>query len=146
MNADGEDGTGNRAVQSLSEAECWSLLEGALLGRLAVSVDNQPQIFPVNFLAVGRTILFRTAEGTKLLHLTINSRVAFESDFASDTDAWSVVVTGRAGAIESQREIFEADQLPLVPWIPTLKYIYVRIVPTGISGRRFQRAPEPERY
>jgi hypothetical protein len=147
MNAEGVPAFGGEGgVEFLSDCECWRLLGSVSLGRLAVSVSNQPQIFPVNFLADGRTILFRTAEGTKLLDLTINSRVAFESDSFSDTDAWSVVVTGQAGVIESQREIFAADQLPLVPWIPTLKYIYVRIAPTGISGRRFLRAAEPERY
>jgi hypothetical protein len=33
-----------------------------------------------------------------------------------------------------------------VPWIPTLKYTYVRITPTSVSGRRFRRGPEPARY
>ena len=33
-----------------------------------------------------------------------------------------------------------------MPWIPTLKYVYVRITPTLITGRRFERLPEPERY
>jgi hypothetical protein len=133
-------------VSILSEEEAWMLLDGSSFGRLAVSVRNQPQIFPVNYYADGRTILFRTAEGTKLLELTINSWVAFETDSYTESHAWSVVVKGHAAAIESQSEIFEADKLPLSPWIPTLKYIYVRIVPTEISGRRFERGPEPERY
>lgn len=137
---------GEGVVQLLSESECWQLLDGASFGRLALSVGNQPEIFPVNYFADGRTVLFRTAEGTKLLELTINPLVAFESDHYSETDAWSVVVKGRAQVIESQPEIFAADQLPLKPWIPTLKYIYVRIEPTEISGRQFERGPEPERY
>ncbi|MHC5796406.1 pyridoxamine 5'-phosphate oxidase family protein [Lacisediminihabitans sp. FW035] len=147
MNAeDGTEQTGEGAVHVLSEAECWQLLDGSSFGRLAVSVGNQPEIFPVNYYADGRTVLFRTAEGTKLLELTINSLVAFESDSYTDTDAWSVVVKGRARVIESQPEIFAADQLPLAPWIPTLKYVYVRIEPTELSGRRFDRGPEPDRY
>ena len=28
----------------------------------------------------------------------------------------------------------------------TLKYVYVRIMPTEVTGRRFLRAPEPERH
>ncbi|MFM9917948.1 pyridoxamine 5'-phosphate oxidase family protein [Lacisediminihabitans sp. H27-G8] len=147
MDTDGSTGrSGDDAVQLLTDAECWHLLDGASFGRLAVSVGNQPEIFPVNFLADGHTVLFRTAEGTKLLELTINSLVAFESDYYSDTDAWSVVIKGRARAIESQSEIFAADQLPLAPWIPTLKYVYVRIQPTEVTGRRFARGPEPDRY
>lgn len=133
-------------VTVLTEAESWELLDGSAFGRLGVSVANQPEIFPINYYADGDTILFRTSEGTKLLELTINSHVAFEADAYTDEWAWSVIVKGRAHVIENQEEIFEADQLPLTPWIPTLKYIYVRITPTEITGRRFLRAPEPERY
>ena len=86
--------SGEGAVSVLSEADCWQLLDGTSFGRLAVSVGDQPEIFPVNYFADGRTVLFRTAEGTKLLELTINSLVAFETDHYSDTDAWSVVVKG----------------------------------------------------
>jgi hypothetical protein len=147
MNADGtEDWSPQGPVEILSEQQAWSLLEGANFGRLAVSVANQPEIFPVNFCADGRSILFRTSEGTKLLELTINSSVAFETDHHSEAEAWSVIVKGHAAALERQEEIYAADQLPLTPWIPTLKYIYVRITPTEVTGRRFARGPEPERY
>jgi len=138
--------SGESAVRVLSELECWHLLDGASFGRLAVSVRNQPEIFPLNYYADDRTVLFRTSEGTKLLELTINALVAFEGDGYTDTEAWSVVVKGTARVLESQSEIFAADQLPLTPWIPTLKYVYVRIEPTEITGRRFERGPEPERY
>lgn len=40
----------------------------------------------------GRTIVFRTAAGTKLLELTIRHNVAFEVDGYTDTDTFSVVV------------------------------------------------------
>jgi hypothetical protein len=143
---DAEQWTPQGPIRILSESEAWARLDGSSFGRLAVSVLNQPEIFPINYYSDGHTILFRTAEGTKLLELTINSSVAFETDSYSESHAWSVVVKGRATAIESQEEIFEADKLPLVPWIPTLKYIYVRITPTEITGREFMRAPEPERY
>lgn len=147
MNHDGTEARSpQEPVDILSEDESWALLEGATFGRLAVSVANQPEIFPINFYADGRSILFRTAEGTKLLELTINSAVAFESDSHTDAQAWSVIVKGHAAPLERQEEIFAAEQLPLTPWIPTLKYIYVRITPTEVTGRRFDRGPEPERY
>jgi nitroimidazol reductase NimA-like FMN-containing flavoprotein (pyridoxamine 5'-phosphate oxidase superfamily) len=133
-------------VTLLTEAESWELLDGANFGRVAVSISSQPEIFPINYYADGDTILFRTSEGTKLLELTINSKVAFETDAFTDELAWSVIVKGTAHVIENQEDIFEADQLPLRPWIPTLKYVYVRITPTEISGRRFLLGPEPERF
>ena len=38
------------------------------------------RIFPVNFVVQHRTVLFRTAEGTKLVSAAINNRVLFEAD------------------------------------------------------------------
>lgn len=136
----------NDPVEELTLETCWELLRTADLGRIAVSFQGEPEITPVNFIAVGERLLLRTSQGTKLLKLTINERVAFETDFVGPHTAWSVVAKGTARVIESQDEIYEADQLPLRPLVPTLKYTWVEITPTEISGRRFLLGPEPERY
>ncbi|MDJ0334778.1 pyridoxamine 5'-phosphate oxidase family protein [Salinibacterium sp. G-O1] len=133
-------------INRLTDPEMWALLEATPMGRLAVSAGGELDIFPVNFVVDDGTLLFRTAEGTKLVELTVHSAVAFEIDGHDDTDAWSVVVKGTAARLDHQAEVDRADTLPLTPWIPTLKYIYVRITPTSLSGRSFQRGPEPERY
>ena len=133
-------------VQHLTEDECWDLLISSSFGRLALSISGEPDIYPVNFIASDKRLVFRTAEGTKLLELTVNTRVAFETDGVGRSEAWSVVVRGEARVLEKETEIEAADQLPLRPLIPTLKYIYVEIVPTAVSGRRFQLGPEPDRY
>jgi hypothetical protein len=130
-------------VQTLSEEECWNALLSASLGRLAVAVGGLPDIFPVNFIAADRRLLFRTAAGTKLLELTVNSNVAFETDGVGRDDAWSVVVHGTARALDRQREVDVVGALPLRPLIPTVKPIFVEIVPKTITGRRFTLGPEP---
>jgi nitroimidazol reductase NimA-like FMN-containing flavoprotein (pyridoxamine 5'-phosphate oxidase superfamily) len=130
-------------VQILSEEECWNALLSASLGRLAVAVGGLPDIFPVNFVAADRHLMFRTASGTKLIELTVNNRVAFETDGVGRDEAWSVVVHGTARALETQREMDAAATLPLRPLIPTVKPVFVEIVPTSISGRRFILGPEP---
>jgi nitroimidazol reductase NimA-like FMN-containing flavoprotein (pyridoxamine 5'-phosphate oxidase superfamily) len=132
-------------VEELSEAKSWQLLRDNSLGRLAVSAAGELDIFPINYYADGSTILLRTAPGTKLVEMTIHGYVAFEIDGYSDTEAWSVVVKGSARWLDSRAEIDEADAQPLTSWIPTLKYVYVRITPTHVSGRRFVRGVEPER-
>jgi nitroimidazol reductase NimA-like FMN-containing flavoprotein (pyridoxamine 5'-phosphate oxidase superfamily) len=149
--ADGIDGDGvmedtNDAVVSLSEEQCWNLLARGELGHLALDADGDPDIFPVNYVIDGPRVFFRTAPGSKLAELTQHPRVAFEVDEYDDTHASSVIVKGVAERLEVQREIDEADALPLTPWIPTLKYRWVRIVPTQVTGRWFARAPEPARY
>ena len=64
----------------LSEQECWDLVSGVPLGRLVTSVEDQLEIFPVNFVVHRRGVLIRTAAGTKLVSAVINERVLFEVD------------------------------------------------------------------
>ncbi|MGK2852884.1 MAG: pyridoxamine 5'-phosphate oxidase family protein [Microbacteriaceae bacterium] len=133
-------------VEELSTDESMILMASEQLGRLALSVGGLPEIFPINFIVNDGKILFRTAEGTKLLALTINAHVAIEADSFSRAEAWSVVVKGTARALENEQEIFEANKLTLTPWVPTLKQVFVEITPTEVTGRRFDIGPEPERY
>lgn len=130
---------------TMSPSEAWRFLEHTSFGRLALSVANEPDIFPINFLAHDGKLLMRTNPGTKLAELTINDRVAFEIDGIAENSAWSVVVKGSARVIESQTEIDAANELPLTPWIPTRKNTYVEIIPTSVRGIRFELGTEPER-
>lgn len=129
----------------MSSEEAWRFLEHSSFGRLALSVANEPDIFPINFLAHNGKLLMRTNPGTKLAELTVNSRVAFEIDGIAENEAWSVVLKGTARILESQTEIDAAELLPLSPWIPTLKYTFVEIVPSSVQGIRFTLGTEPER-
>ena len=140
------DTANDALVSALNEEECWALLSRGELGRLALAAQGEPDIFPVNYVVDGPRLFFRTAPGSKLSELSVNPHVAFEVDEHDETYAASVVVKGLAERLELQHEIDDADALPLTPWIPTLKYRWVRIVPTSISGRSFERAPEPDRY
>jgi nitroimidazol reductase NimA-like FMN-containing flavoprotein (pyridoxamine 5'-phosphate oxidase superfamily) len=124
-------------VEELSEAICWTLLQLESFGRLAVSIDNQPQIFPVDYYAADNDILFRSAAGTKLRDIGLNSTVAFEVDLRTRATSWSVVINGAARVITDENEITIADRAPLPEWIPTAPYVYVRITPQTIRGRRF---------
>jgi nitroimidazol reductase NimA-like FMN-containing flavoprotein (pyridoxamine 5'-phosphate oxidase superfamily) len=133
-------------ITTLSDAECWRLLAEAEMGRLALAPAGEIDVFPVNFVVAAGALYFRTAPGEKLLEMSVNPDVAFEIDGWDESSAFSVVVKGVAERLESQTEIDEADKLPLAPWVPTLKYRWVRISPTSVSGRSFVRGAEPERY
>jgi nitroimidazol reductase NimA-like FMN-containing flavoprotein (pyridoxamine 5'-phosphate oxidase superfamily) len=133
-------------VVALSEEQCWERLREMELGRLVTHVGDILDIFPVNYIVDGGGLLFRTGQGSKLFELTINDEVLFEVDDHTETEAWSVIVRGHAHPLETFADVERADGLGLTPWIPTLKYIYVRIEPTRISGRAFHRGPEPDRY
>jgi nitroimidazol reductase NimA-like FMN-containing flavoprotein (pyridoxamine 5'-phosphate oxidase superfamily) len=133
-------------VAALSDADCWQLLAEEELGRLVTHVGDVLDIFPVNYVVDGESVVFRTAEGSKLVELTVNDEVLFEVDHYTDAFAWSVVVRGRARRLSTEEEVEAADALALRPWLPTLKYNYVRVTADSMSGRRFRRGPEPDRY
>lgn len=131
------------AISILSATECWDLMAGSALGRLVTSVDGNPAIFPVNFAVQDRTILFRTALGTKLVSAAINNSVLFEADGYGLSEGWSVIVSGVARSLRSDEEIAEAEQASLIPWTGSEKQHFVRIRPRGITGRRFRFSVEP---
>ena len=133
-------------VVNLSDEQCWERLRTQELGRLVTRVHDVLDIFPVNYVVDGDSVLFRTAQGSKLFELTINEEVLFEVDDHTETDAWSVIVRGRAHPLDTSAEVERADGLGLKPWIPTLKYTYVRVEAASVTGRAFERAPEPDRY
>ncbi|GED97332.1 pyridoxamine 5'-phosphate oxidase family protein [Gordonia crocea] len=134
------------AVEVLSEDQAWELLATRQLGRVATSVGDQPEIFPINFYAGDGKIVFRTAAGTKLSEIAVNNRLAFEADETDNAGGWSVIAKGRARILVSTRDIEAADELPLHSWVPTLKYDYVELTVEEISARRFTFGPEPDRY
>ncbi|ALG84243.1 pyridoxamine 5'-phosphate oxidase family protein [Gordonia phthalatica] len=133
------------AVEKLSPEQSWELLEGSVLGRLAVCVDGKPDIFPLNIYAADGKILFRTAEGTKLAELACNDNAVIETDSFTSRIGWSVVAKGRARTLVDSAEIEAADRSPLRPWVSGTKTTYVEIDVASISGRRFIFGPDPDR-
>jgi nitroimidazol reductase NimA-like FMN-containing flavoprotein (pyridoxamine 5'-phosphate oxidase superfamily) len=137
----------NDAVTVLSEDECWSLLSSMSLGRLVTILGGKPEIFPVNFATQRRTVIFRTAQGTKLYSAVMGDWVAFEADYHDPalTYGWSVIIKGRAHLLSANEDILDAEEAPLRPWTATPKPIYVRVLAMEITGRRFKFGPEPDR-
>lgn len=127
------------AVTTLTEDECWELLGAQSLGRLAYALPGEVHIAPVNHAVVDGRILFRTAEGSKLLGVTMLKVVAFEVDEVSDDVATSVVAHGTAVHLRDA----EADQVEelIHPLVPTQAHEVVAIDVSQVSGRRFRLAP-----
>jgi len=124
----------------LSIDQCWELLATEIVGRLAVIVDTHPEIFPVNFVLERRTIVFRTAGGTKAWGAKTAKPAAFEIDGydSREQEAWSVVARGEIELIENPADIQLVDALALEPWHPGEKSLYVRLAPKALTGRRFK--------
>jgi uncharacterized protein len=128
---------GRTMLELLAPAECWRLLAGDRLGRVGLVVDGEPVILPVNYVVHERSVVFRTAAGTKLATMTSWPTVAFEVDGREGDDlGWSVLVSGRPEMLTDAASVRAVEALGLHPWAPGSKLHWVRIVPRRVSGRR----------
>lgn len=129
-------------VEQLSENLCWALLRTTDVGRLAVIVGDHPEIFPINYVVDHATVVFRSAEGTKVTAALNDNPVAFETDgYDPETGlVWSVVVKGEATTFQTIEEATDSFDLELNPWQAGQKERFITIRPTEITGRRFPRA------
>jgi nitroimidazol reductase NimA-like FMN-containing flavoprotein (pyridoxamine 5'-phosphate oxidase superfamily) len=135
----------NDPIQALDEAQSWQFLSEHRIGRLAVVIGGEPDIFPVNYVVDDRSIVFRTAEGSKLLAVSLGGRMAFQVDEWDHTGAVSVLAHGTAREMSAE-EAAEAETLGLTPWVATLKVHWVRLEVDEIAGRAFTFGPEPESF
>lgn len=89
-------------------------------------------------------IVFRSGAGTKLAGAALMHHVAFEIDGyePEQRTAWSVVVKGWARQIERMQDVYDAEDLPLFPWMTSTKPNFVCIEPREITGRRFHVADD----
>jgi nitroimidazol reductase NimA-like FMN-containing flavoprotein (pyridoxamine 5'-phosphate oxidase superfamily) len=131
-------------VTELTVEECWALLEEEQFGRLAYRLVDEVHVVPINYVTDGRSLLFRTASGNKLLAAALHSDVALEIDWHDDLNAWSVVARGRLRRL-GEDEAARVDALPLQPWVATFKYDVVELDAEVVTGRRFRLSrPEPD--
>ncbi|HVV36153.1 MAG TPA: pyridoxamine 5'-phosphate oxidase family protein [Acidimicrobiales bacterium] len=125
-------------VEHLSQHECWELLAAAGVGRIGVTVDGAPEIYPLNFVVADHSIVFRTDVGSKLRSVDRFPTVCFEADgfdLASRT-GWSVLVKGRAEEVLDASRLHGLRQLPLEYWTVGEKTHWIRIEPIEVTGRR----------
>ncbi|MCW2133189.1 pyridoxamine 5'-phosphate oxidase family protein [Arthrobacter sp. VKM Ac-2550] len=126
-------------TEELPASVCWALLRTTSVGRLAVWVEDHPDIFPLNYTVDHGTLVFRSRDGTKVSNALSDAPVALEIDGydASFSMAWSVVVKGRAEDIHQAQDLIDTMDLRLFPWQAGEKNRFLRIVPDLVTGRRF---------
>jgi len=125
-------------VRELTRSECFELLAGGQLGRVAVTDDRGPVAFPVNYVLDRHTVVFRTEPGTKLHTAGRGGRVCFEADGTDEAarTGWSVIVRGEITEVTDPAELARLRELPLRPWAPGARDHYLRILPAVLTGRR----------
>jgi nitroimidazol reductase NimA-like FMN-containing flavoprotein (pyridoxamine 5'-phosphate oxidase superfamily) len=133
---------GRTKLQALSSIACHRHLQTESVGRVAVMVDDHPEIFPVNYAVDERgDIFFRTDSGTKLHAAATAPTIAFEIDgFDEERElGWSVLVVGQARWLGRPEDIAKVRSLPLKPWAAGEKANVVRLSPAKVTGRQIAR-------
>ena len=129
-----------RALRTLSPAECFDLLEPGGIGRVGFMSADGIMMLPVNFAVTGKTIIFRTAPDT-LLALYGNAQVSFEVDRFDEAlhEGWSVLAQGHAHEVTDEPEVKHLEgRTHLETWAAGARDVYIRITPARISGRHIQ--------
>ena len=124
-------------LEILDRHECYDRLAHEHLGRLAVCVGGQPIVLPVNYALDDGDIVFRSASGTKVA-AAAGRDVAFEIDGhdALRHGGWSVLVVGTAERVADAAQSARLEHLPVTPYGPGDKPIWIRIHPSAVTGRR----------
>ncbi len=131
-------------MEELDEAECLRLLASTSVGRVGFVVEDRPIVLPVIYAVDGRTVVFRTGEGT-VLNKTALNMIAFEVDKIDDAthSGWSVLAQGVAQdvgtAIDTRSE--QLRRLALVTWAPDRRDRWFRLDAETLTGRRLSGRP-----
>lgn len=134
-------------LEELSDAESLRLIGQAEIGRIGFTGRFGPVVIPVNYRLVDGAVVIRTEEYGHLaedLRTGITGaeyKVAFEVD---DTDpatrtGWSVLIQGAVHHVDDEGERASLLAVGLEPWVGGERALFLRIVPSLITGRRITR-------
>ena len=133
----------DRVIEELSEDQCLNLISGGGIGRIAYTSRFGPAVLPVNYALQDGAVVFRTAahgpldEDLRTGITDADYKVAFEIDSIDPASrgGWSVLIQGPAHHVAGAEE--EAVRRAGVEsWAPGDRELFVRIVPSRITGRR----------
>ena len=123
----------------LAASECRDLLEGGVVGRVAMATPVGPRIIPVNYSVHAESIVFRTAPYSQLSTYGWDTELAFEVDHLDyeTHQGWSVVAVGRASVVDDPDEVqvIRREWEPR-PWASGSRNLYVKLPWRELSGVR----------
>ena len=129
-----------RVISKLMPNECRRLIAPGGVGRIAFGTLSGPVVVPVNFAVLADTIVIRTAEGS-VIDGHADEQVALEVDHIDEAlcQGWSVLVRGAAHRVTHPAELHRLQEDASVwPWPGGEREVYVRIIPSQITGRRIE--------
>ncbi|MGW0310832.1 helix-turn-helix domain-containing protein [Streptomyces flavidovirens] len=132
-------------METVGQDECWTMLAGHGVGRVAVpgpplGPPAGPLILPVNYSVVEGRIAYRTSPGTVTASVA-GGEVAFEADRIDEVTSagWNVVAVGPARLVTDAGEAAVLDEHAFsLPWPDPTRGTWIVIRPTRLSGRRIR--------
>lgn len=133
----------HRMIEQLDQEQCLQLISPGGIGRIAYTGRFGPAVLPVNYTLQDGAVVFRTAEHGALdddLRTGITNadyQVAFEIDDIDQAgrQGWSVLIQGPAHHVTGAEEE-AARRAGVDTWAPGDRELFVRIVPSRVTGRR----------
>lgn len=134
-----------KPIRRMAPVECWDRLRAGVVGRVAWTTPDGPEILPVTYAVLDDLVVFRTSPFGALAELRNPQQVAFEVDEvdARTRSGWSVRLRGTSRAATRADELVELWALPdFSPWAAGERHLFVVIVPHRIDGRVIRPAAE----
>jgi uncharacterized protein len=125
-------------LMELSRSECETLLRRGVVGRVALSTPTGPHVVPVNYSVSEASVVVCTTPYSVLGTYGRESMLAFEIDHVEHPRqrGWSVLVRGRAEAVEDPTELQTLVRVLPRPWASGRRSLYLRIPLDEVTGRR----------
>lgn len=131
-----------RTYDDLDLTACHQLLADHHVGRVAWSAADGPQLFPVSYVWVQESIIFRTSPYGILSELVRRTPVVFEVDEIDQPRrrGWSVIVRGLAGGVASLDRIGGSSVDAARPWAGGNRHLIIAVTAQHVTGRTFYPA------
>jgi nitroimidazol reductase NimA-like FMN-containing flavoprotein (pyridoxamine 5'-phosphate oxidase superfamily) len=113
------------------------LLAHGNLGRFAYNDEHGPVVIPVNYAVTEGSVLIATSPYSELAQHARSGTAAFQVDNidVEEHSGWSILVRGRTENVDYADLPAAHTQRP-APWAGGVRTLYLRIVPTSVTGRR----------
>ena len=130
-------------LEDLPQEECLQLLREHSVGRIAVVIDDNPVIVPVNYRLVEASdltwVALRTRPGNIIDRAPMNAAFEIDGIDPFHQQGWSVLVRGTLHHVDPDAADFR-ERFDPQPWLTAERDAWLVVQPFAISGRRLHAA------
>lgn len=135
-----DERTGNEVIPL---SQCVHHLETKEVGRLAFVRESRIYLYPINYAWDGEAIVFRSSPESPIGD-AVDVEVVFEIDHIDERDqhGWSVIARGVPSLVDPNETpdlMRRLKSLSLYPWSEGDKSVWIRMIPSPLTGRVVNR-------